>query len=233
MTTKAGSARSLRSRSGGGMAITLKSGSHRIGQRGVCPFGTPSTSGFMPPNATPWVSGAMPAASCRCPGSSTKRARLPNASPIARTLAVQPPRERPMAWLRKPWRIRQQGPPRGGHAGAPAGAARHRGGRLGPRRCRAARPGGPEGDGWQRGGGAYVDPAFRLWRKRLGCTGEKPAAATAHGVPLEMVKLPKAERGFVLLPRRLLTCTPSPSPRPCSKRPVTWLKYAARSRERR
>ena len=51
-------------------------------------------------------------------------------------------------------------------------------------------------------GVAYVDPVFRLWRKRLGCTGEKPAAATAHGVPLEMVKLPKAERGFVLLPRR-------------------------------
>ena len=36
-----------------------------------------------------------------------------------------------------------------------------------------------------------------------GYTGEKPAAAAAeHGIALEVVKLPKAKRGFVLLPRR-------------------------------
>jgi transposase len=36
-----------------------------------------------------------------------------------------------------------------------------------------------------------------------GYTGDKPAqAAQAHGVKLEVVKLPEAKRGFVLLPRR-------------------------------
>jgi transposase len=36
-----------------------------------------------------------------------------------------------------------------------------------------------------------------------GCTGEKPAAAAAeHGIALEVIKLPEAKRGFVLLPRR-------------------------------
>jgi transposase len=36
-----------------------------------------------------------------------------------------------------------------------------------------------------------------------GDTGEKPAqAANAHGVRLEVVRLPEAKRGFVLLPRR-------------------------------
>ncbi len=36
-----------------------------------------------------------------------------------------------------------------------------------------------------------------------GYTGEKPAAATQeHGIALEVVKLPDAKRGFVLLPRR-------------------------------
>jgi transposase len=41
---------------------------------------------------------------------------------------------------------------------------------------------------------AYVDQGY---------TGEKPAAAAAaHGVKLEVVKLPEAKRGFVLLPRR-------------------------------
>jgi transposase len=36
-----------------------------------------------------------------------------------------------------------------------------------------------------------------------GYTGEEPAAqAAAHGVHLEVVKLPEAKRGFVLLPRR-------------------------------
>ena len=41
---------------------------------------------------------------------------------------------------------------------------------------------------------AYVDQGY---------TGEAPAAAAAeHGVKLEVVKLPQAKRGFVLLPRR-------------------------------
>jgi transposase len=36
-----------------------------------------------------------------------------------------------------------------------------------------------------------------------GYTGEKPAtAASEHGIALEVVKLPEAKRGFVLLPRR-------------------------------
>ncbi|MBE0692479.1 MAG: IS5 family transposase [Aquamicrobium sp.] len=36
-----------------------------------------------------------------------------------------------------------------------------------------------------------------------GYTGDKPAAAArAHGIQLEVVKLPEAKRGFVLLPRR-------------------------------
>ena len=36
-----------------------------------------------------------------------------------------------------------------------------------------------------------------------GYTGEKPAkAAHAHGIELEVVRLPEAQRGFVLLPRR-------------------------------
>ena len=41
---------------------------------------------------------------------------------------------------------------------------------------------------------AYVDQGY---------TGDQPAAdATAHGIRLEVVKLPEAKRGFVLLPRR-------------------------------
>jgi transposase len=41
---------------------------------------------------------------------------------------------------------------------------------------------------------AYVDQGY---------TGEQPAAdAAAHGIRLEVVKLPEARRGFVLLPRR-------------------------------
>ena len=41
---------------------------------------------------------------------------------------------------------------------------------------------------------AYVDQGF---------TGERPAAAAAgHGIRLEVVKLPEAKRGFVLMPRR-------------------------------
>jgi transposase len=41
---------------------------------------------------------------------------------------------------------------------------------------------------------AYVDQGY---------TGEAPAQAAAqHGMPLEVVKLPKAKKGFVLLPKR-------------------------------
>jgi transposase len=41
---------------------------------------------------------------------------------------------------------------------------------------------------------AYVDQGY---------TGERPAqAAAAHGITLEVVKLPEAKRGFVLLPKR-------------------------------
>jgi transposase len=41
---------------------------------------------------------------------------------------------------------------------------------------------------------AYVDQGY---------TGEQPAAdAATHGIQLEVVKLPEAKRGFVLLPRR-------------------------------
>ena len=41
---------------------------------------------------------------------------------------------------------------------------------------------------------AYVDQGY---------TGEKPAdAAKAHGITLEVVKLPKAKKSFVLLPKR-------------------------------
>jgi transposase len=41
---------------------------------------------------------------------------------------------------------------------------------------------------------AYVDPGY---------TGDRPAeAAAAHGIRLEVVSLPEAKRGFVLLPRR-------------------------------
>jgi transposase len=41
---------------------------------------------------------------------------------------------------------------------------------------------------------AFVDPGY---------TGEETAqAAQAHGIQLEVVKLPEAKRGFVLLPRR-------------------------------
>jgi transposase len=35
-----------------------------------------------------------------------------------------------------------------------------------------------------------------------GYTGDQPAEAAAHGMQLEVVKLPEAKKGFVLLPRR-------------------------------
>src|SRR5207247_1935530 len=49
--------------------------------------------------ASPSISGGTPTVSKRCPGSSTKRTRLPSASVSARILVVIPPFERPMAWF--------------------------------------------------------------------------------------------------------------------------------------
>lgn len=47
--------------------------------------------------------------------------------------------------------------------------------------------------------GDHVDLAY----VNQGYTGEKPAkAARAHGIELEVVRLPEAKRGFVLLPQR-------------------------------
>ena len=58
---------------------------------------------------------------------------------------------------------------------------------------------------------AYVDQ---------GCTGPRTADATkAHGIALEVVKLPNAKRGLVLLPRRLVSNSPLPGPPPAS---VDW-----------
>jgi transposase len=51
----------------------------------------------------------------------------------------------------------------------------------------------------QEATGASVELAF----VDQGYTGEQPAAAAAaHGIALEVVRLPEAKRGFVLLPRR-------------------------------
>ena len=51
----------------------------------------------------------------------------------------------------------------------------------------------------QEATGASVEVAF----VDQGYTGEQPAAdAEQHGIRLEVVKLPTAKRGFVLLPRR-------------------------------
>jgi transposase len=51
----------------------------------------------------------------------------------------------------------------------------------------------------QEATGATIEVAF----VDQGYTGEQPAAeAAAHGIRLEVVKLPEAKRGFVLLPRR-------------------------------
>ena len=47
--------------------------------------------------AKPSMSGGTPTVSKRCPGSSTKRTRLPSASVSARILVVMPPFDRPMA----------------------------------------------------------------------------------------------------------------------------------------
>ncbi|MDP9357928.1 MAG: transposase, partial [Chloroflexota bacterium] len=51
----------------------------------------------------------------------------------------------------------------------------------------------------QEATGATVEVAF----VDQGYTGEQPAAAAgAHGIVLEVIKLPEAKRGLVLLPRR-------------------------------
>ena len=48
-----------------------------------------------------------------------------------------------------------------------------------------------------------TDEAVEVAFVDQGYTGEQPAAdAEAHGIRLEVVKLPTAKRGFVLLPRR-------------------------------
>src|SRR5919205_3555884 len=51
---------------------------------------------------TPSMSGATPTLSWRCPGSRTKRTRLPKASTNATILVVRPPRERPTALVSAP-----------------------------------------------------------------------------------------------------------------------------------
>src|SRR5246500_3141015 len=50
-------------------------------------------------NSIPAMSGGTPTVSKRCPGSSTKRTRLPSASVRARILVVIPPFERPIDWF--------------------------------------------------------------------------------------------------------------------------------------
>src|SRR3954462_8164293 len=59
-------------------------------------------SAIKAPNSIPSISGATPTVSKRCPGSSTKRTRLPRASVRARIFVVMPPLERPMACLAVP-----------------------------------------------------------------------------------------------------------------------------------
>jgi len=50
---------------------------------------------------------------------------------------------------------------------------------------------------------AATDQSVELAYVDQGYTGERPAAAAQdHGIALEVVKLPEAKRGFVLLPRR-------------------------------
>ena len=54
-----------------------------------------------------------------------------------------------------------------------------------------------------------------------GCTGENAAsAAQAHGITLEVVKLPSAKRGFVLPPRRWVSSAASPGCRACDGWPA-------------
>ncbi len=87
---------------------------------------------------------------------------------------------------------RQQGAPRGGYLGPPAGAVGHPGQRAG------ADPGG--GVGREGAGGDRRDGRGGLRGPGLHRGGQP--AAEEHGIRLEVVKLPEAKRGFVLLPRR-------------------------------
>jgi transposase len=74
---------------------------------------------------------------------------------------------------------------------------------------------GPLAEAVQAATGASVDLAY----VDQGYTGEKPAKAPrGHGIELEVVRLPEAKRGFVLLPRRwvvALICLGQPLPTPC------------------
>jgi transposase len=51
-------------------------------------------------------------------------------------------------------------------------------------------------------GPAVTGDAVEVACVEQGSTGNQPAAAAAHGMRLEVVKLPEAKKGFVLLPRR-------------------------------
>jgi hypothetical protein len=65
-------------------------------------FASKALSAIKAPKATPSMSGGTPTVSKRCPGSSSKRTRLPNASVSAKILVVMPLLERPMAWREVP-----------------------------------------------------------------------------------------------------------------------------------
>ena len=138
----------------------------------------------------------------------------------------------------------QQGARGGRHAGPPAGAARHAGQRAGPRPGRAAGRGGA--------GGRPARRSRSPSSTRATPATARPRRPAAHGIELEVVKLPEAKRGFVLLPRRWVVertlrlggalpppgprlraaapkpspaCTSSPSSPSCSprpQRPSTW-----------
>src|SRR5689334_17772998 len=72
-----------------------------------------AVSAIKAPNSMSLISGATPTVSKCCPGSSTKRTRLPKASVRARILVVMPPLERPMAWRAVPLlRLGRDGEPR-------------------------------------------------------------------------------------------------------------------------
>ena len=71
-------------------------------------------------------------------------------------------------------------------------------------KCDAGERAGLGPGGAARGGGARRDRGGgRGGLRRPGLHGDDPAAeAAVHGIRLEVVKLPEAKRGFVLLPRR-------------------------------
>ena len=108
----------------------------------------------------------------------------------------------------------RQSTPESGHRAGYDGHKRRKGPRSMPPsirwatcwRCWSPRPMPRTGRRWrrwrqdvQRSTGQTVELAF----VDQGYTGEKPAAAAqAHGIRLEVVKLAEAKRGFVLLPRR-------------------------------